>query len=487
MRAGVQRVVGYARVSSEEQAKGTSLQDQQNALRAYAKARGLDVERFYVESESAVYEKIERRDQIRALLSDLRAGDLVLCDKIDRWSRDPIFTLQSVKDILAAGASFYAVADACDPSTRDGDSMLGFRAIMAKEEHKRIRERTVGTRKILRDQGYYVEGLPPLGYRRPKGGKDRLSKNVLEIVPADAELVRDLYSRCIRGESIGDIQRYLTTARRGRTWDKKLINTILRNRTYRGEVKATDGTWIKGQHEPIVTAALHQKAGAALKSRQKGGAKLQATSHTRTWLLREVAVCAACGAKISASYGAPKSGSGAKYSYYYSCSAKCGARYIPVEPTDEAASTLITERLVELREHLARESEAPQRTKALDFKAARERLQARRARLFDAYSDPDVGMTKADLRAAVSELDAKLGDLAVKEADAARVDPLSLPAVRRDTLKHVEQVAKAWRGLAAEGRRAVVRELVHEVRLAREAPPKFKWKSAEEIAADVSL
>ena len=42
--------------------------------------------------------------------------------------------------------------------------MLGFRILFAREEHKRIRQCMVGTRQLLRDRGYYVEGLPPFGY-----------------------------------------------------------------------------------------------------------------------------------------------------------------------------------------------------------------------------------------------------------------------------------------------------------------------------------
>lgn len=41
------RVLGYARVSSAEQALGTSLRDQQESIRAYAASLGLTVARFF--------------------------------------------------------------------------------------------------------------------------------------------------------------------------------------------------------------------------------------------------------------------------------------------------------------------------------------------------------------------------------------------------------------------------------------------------------
>lgn len=125
--AKVRRVIGYARVSSKEQALGTSLTDQQNSIKAYAKGRGLKVDRIYVEAESAVREKLEHRDQMQALVRDVREGDLVVCAKLDRWSRDPEFSHKSVREILAKGAHMFFVDEACDPSTDQGDSMLNFR------------------------------------------------------------------------------------------------------------------------------------------------------------------------------------------------------------------------------------------------------------------------------------------------------------------------------------------------------------------------
>ena len=103
------RVYGYARVSSEEQALGSSLRDQQASIAAYAKSLGLEVTRFFVEAQSGIRAREEQRVEMQALLAIVKTGDLVLCDKIDRWSRDAEFSYGSVRRILEAGASVYAV------------------------------------------------------------------------------------------------------------------------------------------------------------------------------------------------------------------------------------------------------------------------------------------------------------------------------------------------------------------------------------------
>src|SRR5581483_7430218 len=199
------------------------------------------------EAESAIREKIEKREQIQALMREARSGDLVVCDKVDRWSRDPEFTYRSIRELHEKGVRVYFVGDGCDPSTPDGDSMLNFRVLFAREEHKRIKLRMVGTRKALRDRGYYAEGLTPYGYRRslPKGEKSR-EKNVLRIEKSEAEVVRRAFRMSV-GASLSTIEA-ATGLKESRVQD------ILRNRVYLGEVQDSQGQWIKAKHEAILDA-----------------------------------------------------------------------------------------------------------------------------------------------------------------------------------------------------------------------------------------
>jgi site-specific DNA recombinase len=347
----IRRVLGYARVSSEVQGQGSSLRDQQDAIAAYAKTQKLPAPTFYVESESAIHEKNERRERIRALMADVHPGDLVLCDKIDRWSRDPEFTYRSIREILAAGASFYAVGDQCDPSTPDGDTMLNFRVLFAKEEHKRIKARMVGTRRILRDRGYYADGLAPFGYRRamPKGYKG-VEKNVLVIEPKEAEVVRRAF-RLARREPLSSIAMTL-----GLTRDR--VQHILRKRVYLGEIQNTRREWIKAKHPAIVDVDTFARAQTALDGRKNGGAS--EVSQTSTWILRDVARCAKCGARMASAFAGPHD---ERRRYYYRCSHRCGGprtratnrSYVPVRTVEAEAEPMILERLEELREELARE------------------------------------------------------------------------------------------------------------------------------------
>jgi DNA invertase Pin-like site-specific DNA recombinase len=454
-----------------EQALGTSLQDQQDAIERYAASKRLKVSRFYVESESGIHEKIERREQMRALMADVRAGDLVLCDKLDRWSRDPEFTYGSVRKILAAGASFYAVGDACDPSTSEGDTALGFRILFAREEHKRIKQRMVGTRKLLRDRGYYVEGPPPFGYRRNDEAKTRLDRNVLVIVPKEAAVVRKVFALYTRGRTMLQIVDEM-----GLRLDT--VKLILHRRTYLGEIETSKG-WIRGHHEPIVDAATFQRARELAAARRRGGT---GTSETSTWILRDIARCGRCGAKMSAAYGRK---SETPRRYYYRCAHHCeslGTRatngsHVPVRPVEEEAAAMVVERLEEVREALAAGPAPEPRRKVVDLATKRAELDKRRERLLMSFEDGHTSRER--LRDRMAALDAERLRLDAQEAAAGRPRPTA--TVYRETLREVSAVRKAWRLATPEVQRRIVGMVAVAFLLENGKPPEPRWRSVEDL------
>lgn len=470
------RALGYARVSSTEQALGTSLYDQQQSIKAYAKARGVSVARMYVEAQSAIHEKLESREQVLALMADVRAGDLVLCAKVDRWSRDPEFSYSSIKKIIAMGASFYAIDDHCDPSTNEGDTMLNFRVLFAREEHKRIKERMVGTRQLLRERGYYVEGTPPFGYRRSKpAGTKGLEKNILEIDPEPAALVRRMFRMVVAGKSLTKICTALNLGRK-RVWSS------IHCRSYLGEVRTTMG-WVRGMHPAIIDASLFAKANELISARRNGGHRPRSTpSRTDTWILRDVAHCALCGSRMRAAYG-----KNPDRDHYYGCRAMCrsqGARvttgsYVTVRPIEALFEPMVLARLTELREEIAKGSE-PSAPRIVDFDARRERLLAKRQRYLDQHADDLITLTAA--RASITKVDAQLLAVAAEEANQPRrLDPQA----RREMLREISSLEKAWRRATPQMKRQLVNVLVDRVGLAAKQPPVAVWRTKEVISKGI--
>lgn len=461
------RVLGYARVSSVEQSLGTSLDDQQRAMSAYADSLGTKVARFFVESESGIHEKIERREQMKALLAGTKAGDLVLCDKVDRWSRDPEFTYRTMRELGAKDVAVYFVGDACDPATAEGDTMLNFRVLFAKEEHKRIRQRLVGTRKLLRDRGLYVEGTPPWGYRRQTGA-ERSKRNELVIEPAEADQVKRVFKLCVAGKSIGAIAEDL-----GVKVDR--VFDALHRRMYLGEIQ--DGgkppKWIRGKHPPIVDARTFQAAQDALVARTNGSrSDRDAGAETANWWLRDVAVCGLCGAKMSAAYAGAK---GEDRRYYFRCLKRCGGKYLPVWSAEGASDPLVWGRLNELRDELSKPP-APVKARAVaDLRERRAKLEKRREKYIELHVDGV--LTRDEMRARLAKLDIERIRL-----DALEVVPEpQSPAERVEVLRLAGRIARQWMTLPPRLRRVVVGRLAVSIGLAVGRDPKPVWRDASEL------
>ena len=161
------RVYGYTRVSGREQGdRGTSLDGQRASLVGEAKARDWPEPDIRIEVESASEEKIERRTELHRLIADAQPGDVIIVSKLDRWSRDIVFGVQSIRAAIRRGVGFVSVDEAIDAATPHGNEQLGIRLWVAETERLRIRERTVGRRESLREQGLWATGTVPWGYVR---------------------------------------------------------------------------------------------------------------------------------------------------------------------------------------------------------------------------------------------------------------------------------------------------------------------------------
>src|SRR5688572_23275956 len=105
------RVLAYVRVSGAEQGRtGTSLAGQREEISRYCAIRGYPAPTFRVEVESAAAAKIERRDELRSLIIDTHAGDLVVVSKVDRWSRDIVYCVKSVRELVARGVGWHSIS-----------------------------------------------------------------------------------------------------------------------------------------------------------------------------------------------------------------------------------------------------------------------------------------------------------------------------------------------------------------------------------------
>jgi DNA invertase Pin-like site-specific DNA recombinase len=461
------RVLAYVRVSTGEQGRsGTSLDGQRDEIARYCTANAFPGPKFYVEVESAGAEKLERRTKLRSLLDSVAAGDLVVVSKQDRWSRDTLFYLQSTREIVSKGARFFSLAERFDPGTPEGQFAATIMAAVAEQERARIHARTVGRRRELRAQGCWTEGPAPFGYRNVN--------RRLVIEPTEAATVRELFRLCIAGSSMLDLVSWIEDRDLQRLAYKKTVHTLLRRRWYIGEIESA-GVW-NPSHEAIVDRATFAAAAAAMQKRRLGGAKPQADSKTQSWLGRGLLRCATCGSRMSASYG----GNG-----YYACGSRlrsmpCETPYVRRHEVDAELERLAKHRLMQLADELAKGPPAPAATRPV--KSARdkiEKLSAKRERTIDLMTDGT--LSKADGQLRLAKIDADSVQLAREALEEDERSQLVTPEVRREALRDVQELMKAWRRAKVPARREILGKLADSLTVDVWGGVNARWRTAAEL------
>lgn len=125
------RLIGYARVSTEDQDMGLQI----DALRR----AGVPDDQIYREKVSGVS---TRRYQLYLALKILRPGDTLVVWKLDRLGRSMLDLLTKVQSLHDRGIAFRSLTEGIDGNTSGGRFLLGVLAAGAQFERDMIAERT---------------------------------------------------------------------------------------------------------------------------------------------------------------------------------------------------------------------------------------------------------------------------------------------------------------------------------------------------------
>lgn len=217
------RVIGYVRVSTEEQAgAGHSLAAQEHRLRLYCELHGHELVR--VVSDPGKSAKNLDREGLQEALEVLRAegAEALLVVRLDRLSRDVGDMASLVREFFTerGGCVLLSVTDHVDTSTAAGRFALNVRMAAAQFEREMTIERTTEVIRHKRATGK-VYGSTPLGYTRRAVDPARPQDDTL--VPDEAEqqtltVVRELMGT----HSLREIAAYLAehghATKRGGRW-----------------------------------------------------------------------------------------------------------------------------------------------------------------------------------------------------------------------------------------------------------------------------
>ena len=296
------RVVLYIRVSKEEQAKGYSIEGQEERTRLYAEQQGWKIVEVYIDPGYSA--RTDKRPAFRRMIADAKMGkfDVILVLKGDRFFRNRAQAPMYKQLLREINIKVISITEPVEENTPAGVIIEGISEVIAEWYSVDLSVKVTDAKRRRAEKGLW-NGPVPFGYVVTDDQR-------LEIVPEEAEVVKDCYERYSTGGHTDQ-----TTAtwlnqtsfrprvhRRDRKnknclWSKDTVGEMLTNAFYLGYVKYK-GKLLPGKHSPIIGQELFDQVQAVRKQHRKGPSTF--APHHRTYLLSGLIRSIQCGEKLSA-------------------------------------------------------------------------------------------------------------------------------------------------------------------------------------------
>ena len=206
-------------------------------------------------------------------------------------------------------------------------------------------------------RGFFLGSKAPFGYKRVKVSDGVKERPTLEVDPATAPVVKEIFERSLRGSGLKEICKELNdrgVTNRGKRWYKGTLHYVLRNEAYTGAAvwgktakgeKAQAPVRVEGAWPALVSRESFDAVQQAMRDRAP---KVQRPARVGSrFLLSGLLKCGVCGRPYSAQ-GA-KSGQFA----YYICgtlfkegAGTCSARYLNAPRVEDFVVEKIRERIL---------------------------------------------------------------------------------------------------------------------------------------------
>ncbi len=303
------RVATYTRISTDEERQPNSLEAQAERLEAFVHSQpGWQIERHYEDQFTGT--AIERPALTR-LLRDAKLGrfDLLLVYRVDRLARSIRGLAQIIDELGQTDITFRSATEPFDTGTPAGRMMVQMLGVFAEFERAMIVERILAGQERKAARGGWCGGRRPFGYDIA-ADRDHLEPNPTEapLVP----VIFDLYAKRKLGSAA--IAHWLNErgyrTKDGRSWSRPSVLTVLRNRSYLGQIYYR-GNWYPAPHEPLIPEALFERGQRILAER--GENKSTRRSNASDYLLTGRVRCGRCG---QAYLGTAAHGRSGRYTYY---------------------------------------------------------------------------------------------------------------------------------------------------------------------------
>ena len=266
----------YTRKSTEHglEQEFNSLQNQEESCKAYIASQSFNGWQYYkIYSDAAISGGTMERPALKQMLDDIAHGlvNTVVVYKVDRLSRSILDFHNMMKYFEKYNANFVSITQSFDTSTSMGKLTLNMLLSFAQFEREVSSERVRDKIRASKAKGLWMGGAPRLGY-------DLVNKKLV-VNPTEAAQIRHLFEKYLELQSVNDLTDYAKqTGILGKRWEtakrkmrggnpisKMSMHRILRDKVYIGQIaNKKEGTFAKGEHEPIISTELFNRVQVAL-------------------------------------------------------------------------------------------------------------------------------------------------------------------------------------------------------------------------------
>ncbi len=220
------RTIAYTRVSTERQTEGNGIEQQRNAIAAWAAATGCTINDWASDAETGM--SVDR-EEIQRLLTAAKAKDFqrLVVDRLDRLGRTVLVIEGLFQEFRAAGVDVLCVNHAIE-STPSGSMIRHVMSAVAEYQRSEWLARMKTCKRVaVARKGTYGGGGCPYGYMAVGDGK-------LVIDERTADLVRRCFALKAQGLSLSGVTRALDSegfkTRKGTALSVMQISRIIKRK-----------------------------------------------------------------------------------------------------------------------------------------------------------------------------------------------------------------------------------------------------------------
>lgn len=327
-----------ARVSSDEQAKGYSLGNQEKSLKEHCEKNGITILKCFREDHSAkTFNRPEWKDLIKFTKANKSQIDLLLVTDWSRFSRNTTDAYEQIRQFKKWGIEIQAIQQPIDMSIPENKAMLAFYLAIPEIENDRRSLKVKEGMNAAYSSGRYINKAP-VGY---KNGRDEDGKPII-IPDKNAKFIRYYFREMAKGKKLS-IEIRETMRKRGFDLRRSNAGLVLRNHLYMGKVrvppyKDQPSYLVDGIHEPIISEALFYKVQRRINKDHDKAVGKRRNLQKEAFPLRGFLYCSNCGKKVTGSTS--KGGSGNKHHYYH-CN-HCKKERVKAQEINQALEDLLT-------------------------------------------------------------------------------------------------------------------------------------------------